>query len=61
MRPKERRPCGQKDMFQSRLDQIIDPTHALVNLAQKIDWPFLETKLGAVYTIKRDARRCRHA
>ena len=39
-------------MFQSRLDQIIDPTHALVKLAQKIDWPFLETRLGAVYTDK---------
>jgi len=37
-------------MFQSRLDQIIDPTHALVKLAQKIDWAFLETRLGAVYT-----------
>lgn len=53
MRPKERRPSGQKDMFQSRLDQIIDPTHALVKLAQKIDWPFLETKLGVVYTDKK--------
>ncbi len=39
-------------MFQSRLDQTIDPTHALVKLAQKIDWPFLETRLGAVYTDK---------
>ena len=52
MRPKERRPSGQKDLFQSRLDQIIDPSHALVKLAQKIDWPFLETKLGAIYTDK---------
>jgi transposase, IS5 family len=52
VRPKERRPSGQKDMFQSRLDQIIDPSHALVKLAQKIDWPFLETKLGAAYTEK---------
>jgi IS5 family transposase len=40
-------------MFQSRLDQIIDRTHALVKLAQKIDWAFLETKLGAVYTDKK--------
>ena len=39
-------------MFQSRLDQIIDPSHALVKLAQKIDWSFLETRLGAVYTDK---------
>ena len=53
MRPKERRPSGQKDIFQSRLDQIIDLNHPLVKLAQKIDWAFLETKLGAVYTDKK--------
>ncbi len=51
MRPKERRPSGQKDMFQSRLDQIIDSS-PLVKLAQKIDWSFLETRLGAAYTDK---------
>ena len=53
MRPKERRASGQKDLFQSRLDQIIDPGHALVKLAQKIDWRFLETRLGVVYTDKK--------
>ncbi|ESQ77430.1 hypothetical protein ABAC402_01435 [Asticcacaulis sp. AC402] len=53
MRPKERRQTGQRDIFQSRLDQIIDPTHPLVKLAQKIDWTFVETKLGAVYTDKK--------
>lgn len=50
MRPKERRETGQNDIFQSRLDQIIDLGHPLVKLAQKIDWVFLETKLGAAYT-----------
>ncbi len=50
MRPKERRGTGQADIFRSRLDQIIDMDHPLVRLARKIDWGFLEAKLGAVYT-----------
>ncbi len=50
MRPKERREGGQKDLFRSRLDQIIDPNHALVKLARQIDWGFLEASLGEVYT-----------
>ncbi len=49
MRPKERRETGQTDLFRARLDQIIDPTHALVKLAAAIDWRFLEGRLGAVY------------
>ena len=49
MRPIERRETGQSDLLRSRLDQIIDPAHALVRLARAIDWGFLETQLGAVY------------
>jgi len=30
MRPKERRESGQTDLFRARLDQIVDPDHALV-------------------------------
>ena len=52
MRPRERRECGEQDLFRSRLDQIIDMNHALVKLARTIDWRFLEEKLGAVYTDK---------
>src|SRR5260221_3180391 len=52
MRPRERREGGEQDLFRSRLDQIIDMTHALVKLARTIDWGFLEEKLGAVYTDK---------
>ena len=49
MRPKERRETGQVDLFRARLDQILDPAHALVKLARSIDWRFLEERLGAVY------------
>jgi IS5 family transposase len=49
MRPRERRETGAQDLFRSRLDQIIDLNHALVKLAHRIDWHFLEERFGAVY------------
>jgi IS5 family transposase len=50
MRPKERRDSGQHGLLRSRLEQIVDPGHALVKLARTIDWDFLAQRLGAVYT-----------
>jgi IS5 family transposase len=50
MKPRERRETGEQDLFRSRLDAIIDMRHALVKLAQAIDWRFLEREFGAVYT-----------
>ena len=52
MRPKERRETGERDLFRSRLDQIIDVDHALVKLAKTIDWRFLAEKFGAAYSDK---------
>ena len=52
MRPKERRETGERDLFRSRLDQIIDLEHALARLAKAIDWRFLEEKFGEVYSDK---------
>jgi len=49
MRPKERHESGQTDLFRARLDQVVDPGHALVRLAQTIDWAFLEARFGEVY------------
>lgn len=49
MRPKARRDGGQKDLFCSRLDQIVDMGHPLAKLAATIDWCFLEQRFGAVY------------
>jgi IS5 family transposase len=42
--PKDER---QKDLFRPALDSIIDLNHALVLLAQCIDWTFLERRLGS--------------
>jgi len=50
MRPRERRETGQNDLFKARLDQIVDMSHPLVKLAGAIDWGFLETSFGAVYS-----------
>jgi transposase, IS5 family len=49
MRPKERRETGQTDLFRARLEAIVDPEHALVRLAQTLDWRFLEARFGEVY------------
>jgi transposase, IS5 family len=38
MRPRERRGSGEQDLFRSRLHQVINMDHALVRLAQTIDW-----------------------
>ena len=51
MRPKERRDSGQSDFFKARLDQIVDPSHALVKIAATIDWASSRSG-GAVYTEK---------
>jgi IS5 family transposase len=50
MRPYERRDSGQHDLLRSRLDQIVDPRHPLVQLASSVDWQFLEERLGTSYT-----------
>lgn len=48
MRPRERRETGEQDSFRSRLDQIIDMKHSLVQLSQTVDWEFLGRGFGAV-------------
>ena len=40
---------GQDDLFRTRLDQIIDLRHPLVQLGGLIDWQTIESKLGEVY------------
>jgi len=41
------------DLFRSRLDQIIDMSHALVILADRIDWSSFEGAFGPLYFEKR--------
>ena len=56
MRPRERQETGEQDLFRSRLDRIIDLTHALVKLSRAIDWRVLEMRFGSVYS---DGPGCR--
>src|SRR2546421_12654986 len=50
MRPRERQETGEQDLFRSRLDRIIDLTHALVKLSRAIDWRFFEAQVGSGYS-----------
>ena len=49
MRGKKKRP-SQMNLFQARLDQIINANHELVQLAQELDWQGLETHLASLYS-----------
>ena len=40
---------GQTDLFRPRLENIIDPAHELVKLAQMIDWNSLEADFSQYY------------
>jgi transposase, IS5 family len=49
MRPKQ--PAEpQEDLFRARLQNLVDPRHALVRLAGLIDWGRFEAEFGALYT-----------
>src|SRR5258708_6185409 len=48
MRPRERREGGGQGLFQSRLEQILHNTHALVKVAARSHAALLVEKLGAV-------------
>jgi transposase, IS5 family len=49
MRPRDTRRDDQRNLFRLHLDQIVNPDHALVRLAQTIDWAFLEQHFGSAY------------
>src|SRR3954470_19927054 len=54
MRPKQPKAEPQEDLFRARLQNLVDPRHALVRLAGLIGWGRggggLEAELGALYT-----------
>ena len=49
MRPKQQQKARHDDLFRARLDQIINMKHALVVLADKIDWVWLDDKLAGCF------------
>lgn len=52
MKPKEAVDDGAEDLFRHRLENIINPRHELVRLAEAIDWSRFDEAFGAVYTDK---------
>ncbi len=50
MRPKQPAAVPQDDLFRARLENLVDPRHALVRLAGLIDWGRFEAEFGALYT-----------
>ena len=48
MYPKKRE-LSQEELFKSRLDQMLDPKHPLVRLANAIDWEYFEKEYGKFY------------
>lgn len=39
----------QEDLFRTRLDQILNKTHPVFQLAQSIDWPMFEKEFGTLF------------
>ena len=52
MTPKKIGRSGQDDLFRTRLEDIINPHHALVRLAHLIDWRFFEDAIEPLYSKK---------
>src|SRR5580692_113441 len=52
MRPQKPKTTGEDDLFRARLDQIIDMKHALVQLAGKIDWAWIDEEIAPLYSDK---------
>ena len=46
MRPRKRATTGAGDLFRARLDQIINMKHELVQLAERIDWDWLDGEIA---------------
>lgn len=50
MRPKQQHKAEHDDLFRARLDQIINMKHALVALADKIDWAWLDEQVAESFS-----------
>ena len=50
MRPKQHATTGEGDLFRARLDQIINLKHELVQLADKIDWAWIDGEIAPLYS-----------
>ena len=49
MRPRKGATTDAGDLFRARLDQIINMRHELVQLAERIDWDWLDREIAPLY------------
>jgi len=49
MRPNEKSATPQNDLFRLKLENLIDLRHELCRLAERIEWPQLADRFGALY------------
>jgi len=49
MRARKDTLSGQAELFRARLENLIDHSHELVTLAERIDWAMFESKFGAQF------------
>ena len=52
MRPKKPETMRSGDLFRARLDQIINLKHELAQLAEKVDWDFIDGEIAPLYSDK---------
>ena len=52
MRPKKHEATRSGDLFRARLDQIIDLKHELAQLADAIDWDWIDGEIAPLYSEK---------
>jgi hypothetical protein len=50
MRARKAPLSGQAELFRARLENLIDHSHDLVTLAERIDWAMFESKFGVQFT-----------
>ena len=55
MKPKPTVRNAQKELFRVELASLVDMSHPLVKLGEKINWTVFEEKLGATYSAKTGA------
>src|ERR1700688_472622 len=52
MRPKKLETTRSGDLFRARLDQIINLKHELAQLAEKVDWDWIDGEIAPLYSDK---------
>ena len=50
MWPKQHTTTGSGDLFRARLEQIINMKHELVQLADKLDWAWIDGESAPLYS-----------